>query len=242
MNKLTSAVFFSFTALFFLSSCGSGGSSSSSVSERTISGTLTGDLSNISGVRAVSGSDGTVYSATTTSSARTTALTGASAGFQVTVPVDDSYTLDLVGADDTPVASLQFNTSATGASTTGKIPLTGGASTSIDLGIINIPTGTGATTGGIATVTPSVNPLTEVDSDSDGMNDFEDDDDDNDGISDDNESHDGKDDSKDSPDSSSDSSNGSDSSHDGNDSKDSSNDNHDSNDSNDSSDNHSNDS
>ncbi|VAX25729.1 hypothetical protein MNBD_NITROSPINAE04-1227 [hydrothermal vent metagenome] len=226
MSKLTSVVSFSFAALLFLSSCGSGGSSSSSVSERTISGTLTGDLSSISGVRAVSGSDGTVYSATTTSSARTTALTGASAGFQVTVPVDDSYTLDLVGADDTPVASLQFNTSATGASTTGKIPLTGGASTSIDLGIINIPTGTGATTGVIATVTPSVNPLTEVDSDSDGMNDFEDDDDDNDGISDDNESHgDSTDSSNDSNGSSHDSSNDSnDSSHDSNDSGDSSND------------------
>ncbi len=195
MNKLTSAVSFSFAALLFLSACGSSGSSSSSISERTISGTLTGDLSNISGVRAVNTSDGTVYSATTTSSARTTALTGTSAGFQVKVPINNNYTVEVVGADDTPVASLQFNTSATGASSTNQIPVTGEASTSIDLGIVNIPNGTGATTGATATVTPSTNPLTEVDSDNDGINDFEDNDDDNDGIADDNESHDGSTDS-----------------------------------------------
>jgi len=213
MNKLTSAVSFSFAALLLLSACGSG-SGSGSVSTRAISGTLSGDLSSISGVQAVRTSDGAIYKGTTTSSARSTALTGTSAGFQVVVPVNNSYTLDLVGSDDTTVASVQFSSSSTGANTTNKIPVTAGASTSIDLGVVTIPAGTGATTGATATVTPSTNPLTEVDSDDDGINDFEDDDDDNDGIADDNESDDDSTDSSSDSDSSGDSSSDSGSSHD----------------------------
>lgn len=177
-----------------LAACGSGGGSSDSTTQGTsadpglsgvISGKLTGDIANVSGVEAVRVGDGAKYfGAITSSSNKANALTGVEGNFKVTVPSGASYNLNIVGANKQALATLQFSSNTAGTSTTTKVNVPATTTgTQINMGAVPVPAGvgTGATP---TTVVPSLNPLAQVDSDLDGLDDLEDTDDNDDGVDD----------------------------------------------------------
>jgi len=105
-------------SVFIVSSCGSGGSGGSSGSDagspapnRTVTGELTGDLSNLSSVRLVKQDDSTAYTAQMreieldegAEAAQTSTFS-----FSFTVPAGYSYTLEVISADGAVAAVLTF--------------------------------------------------------------------------------------------------------------------------------------
>ena len=193
-------------SVLLLAACGSTSStgsdgSTSGADARTISGTLTGDLTYIKGVSATSLSDGSKYNATLTT-ARSNALVSSSANFSMSVPTNNAYQIHLESSDDPAAATVQFPTSTTGGTTSTSLSISTGNS-AVNLGNINVPANTGAPGVGSTTVDPGINPLTENDQDHDGVNDLEDDNDgvyDNDHNGNDHNGNDGSNDSGDSND------------------------------------------
>lgn len=191
--KLTSAAI-----ALFLTACGSsGGSDMTSEETRPVNGSLSGNVGSVKSVEAVRVSDGARFAAdvSSNSSAKMTALTSTapSNSFTLSLPVNASYTLNIVAADNTLLASLQFAANSAGTATTNTFTVspnpapsatTGStATTAIDLGNITVPATTSATTTGtttsstaVAVVTPQFNPLSQDDEDDDGVADLDDDD------------------------------------------------------------------
>lgn len=159
----------------------------STESSGVISGKLDGDLSNVSSIEAVRISDGAKFSGSITpSTAKVNALTATGANFSVSVPVGNSYVVNINSVNNQPVVTLQFpaNTAGTATTSTLNVPTpTTTTGTQINMGTVTVPVGAGA--GGAATtVAPTTNPLEHVDFDHDGLHDLDDADDDNNGIDD----------------------------------------------------------
>lgn len=186
--KTKRVLFSTFVLVVFLAACGSsgsgsGGSSSTSANTREVTGTLTGDLSHITGAEAVRVSDGVKFPATLApSAAKMNALVAGAAGATLTanLPVNGTYTLNLLGESNSAAATLQFPANVAGTATTANFtvsanPAPGGATTTINLGAVPVPAGTGAAGATHSVdITPEHNPLAQDDEDADGVADLED--------------------------------------------------------------------
>ena len=164
----------SFGLALALAACGSSGTNSSEGS-RSITGSVAG--ANASLNKAAGGAPdcaADTIQATTTGGAVSTADVTTNCSFTLDLAVDQSYLIGLA-KDDAFVASLVFDTGSGAFSSTVLTLTSGGA---IDLGSITI-------SGFVETA--EFNPLKEVDSDGDGVSDYEDSDDDGDGIEDNDE-------------------------------------------------------
>lgn len=172
MKKNWQQLAMSIGCVVFLAACGS---SSTSSTEREITGSVAGANASLS--KAAGGAPdcaADTIQATTVAGEVVTADVATDCSFSLSLAVDQSYLIGLA-KDDAFVASLVFDTGS-GAFTSSVLTLTSGAA--IDLGLISIA-------GQVATA--EFNPLEEVDRDDDGVSDYEDSDDDNDEVEDNDE-------------------------------------------------------
>jgi hypothetical protein len=156
---------------------------------RTVSGTLSGDLTNVSSLVATGTNSGATSSVNLSALSQPGMLSNAAvspATYALDLAVGESYNIALADANGNVVAVMEWSTSATGTTTTTVFNLTPGAT--IDLGDSGVPVGADATV--ITLISSTNNPLEDTDSDGDGSSDYDDSDDDNDGIDDDQDSDD----------------------------------------------------
>lgn len=150
---------------------------------RTVSGTVSGDLTNIAsvvGTEAIAGIETTsTFASAKLKEGRMAAADGSS--YELKLEAGKSYTVSFQDSAGDTVAVMEWNASSTRSDTTTVINLDAGAN--VDLGLTTFQAGTDSTA--VTLVSSQNNPLEETDADDDGLSDFEDEDDDNDGEDDD---------------------------------------------------------
>ncbi len=175
-------------AMLFISACSDSDSGNSST--RTVSGTLSGDLSNVSAVVATTSSGGGAVGADTLPAlfmgALQTRAATAPAEWGMEVPVGEGVSIKLVDEAGSSLAVMEWATSANGGQTTTVINITPGVA--IDLGVSGVPQGLDASV--LTLISSTNNPLMFLDNDGDGTSDYDDADDDNDGVEDEQDSDD----------------------------------------------------
>jgi len=151
---------------------------------RQVSGTLSGDLTNVASVTATDPIAGTVVTSSLSSaslkSMRLEAAQSSSLSYSFELTVGDAYNIALKDSSNDTVATMEWSTSQSGTSTTSAMNITEGDE--ISLGNTSLPAGTDASK--ITLISSEGNPLKSIDNDKDGISDFDDPDDDDDGIED----------------------------------------------------------
>ena len=159
-------------------------SSTSSTTTRQVSGTLSGDLTNVASVTATDPIAGTVVAfslgSTSLKSLRLEAVQPTSLSYTLELTVGNAYNINLKDNSNNTVATMEWSASQSGTSTTSALNITEGSA--ISLGNTSIPAGTDASK--VTLISSEVNPLKSIDNDEDGISDFDDSDDDNDGVED----------------------------------------------------------